>query len=427
MGSHGVQGQRVSPGCWADRGAARASGMSLDLKKWEALHMVRGEKLYVVYGAGPDSVGLVERITASVAEVGGNIIDLRQDVLHGLFTVSLVVDMGAGTLRLEQFRERMREVSEDTGLDLHTDKYVPAARGVETRKLLLVLVGRDRAGIVSRVSHDLSAHEINIEFSRMTAREDVFLMELVTDVSQSTLPQGNLEAVVREHMASVGISSMFQGSDVYNPKKRVILFSISGSLIAPEVLAETLEQAGIDRSLVAGGDSAVETLRAAAARLDRLPVEVFRNVVRAVRVTPGTRELVQSLKRMGYRVALAAHAFSPVTDFLKEELGLDHAFGPSLPVDDDSQAIMGELAQAEFPALEGGRVMARLAAREGVEREDISIIHDRAEDTCAPPGIRVDFDMRLALDYLNQHILDHDTLAGALGSFGLVRPLGPKE
>lgn len=49
--------------------------------------------LYIVYGIGPDSVGLIGGITSPIARVGGNIVDMRQDVLHGLFTIFLVVDL----------------------------------------------------------------------------------------------------------------------------------------------------------------------------------------------------------------------------------------------------------------------------------------------------------------------------------------------
>jgi hypothetical protein len=41
------------------------------------------QRLYVVWGTGPDAVGLVGRITNPVAAAGGNIVDFRQDVLHG--------------------------------------------------------------------------------------------------------------------------------------------------------------------------------------------------------------------------------------------------------------------------------------------------------------------------------------------------------
>ena len=38
------------------------------------------EKLIVIHGAGVDSIGLVEKITHPIADIGGNIVDLRQEI-----------------------------------------------------------------------------------------------------------------------------------------------------------------------------------------------------------------------------------------------------------------------------------------------------------------------------------------------------------
>ena len=53
--------------------------------------------LYIVYGIGADSVGLVGAITSPISQVKGNIVDMRQDVMHGLFTIYLVVDLAKAT------------------------------------------------------------------------------------------------------------------------------------------------------------------------------------------------------------------------------------------------------------------------------------------------------------------------------------------
>ncbi|HQI82392.1 MAG TPA: ACT domain-containing protein, partial [Deltaproteobacteria bacterium] len=78
--------------------------------------------LYIVYGIGTDSVGLVGAITSPIARVRGNIVDLRQDVLHGLFTIYLVVDLGAATVTVKEFRAIVDRIAADTGLKLAIEK-----------------------------------------------------------------------------------------------------------------------------------------------------------------------------------------------------------------------------------------------------------------------------------------------------------------
>ena len=184
------------------------------------------ERLYVVHGAGRDAVGLVQQLTRPIAEVRGNVVDLRQDVVHGLFTVVMVVDLAESDLRAEQFRGLVARIAEDANLTLEVQKYTPVPRSPDRKSLLIVLVGRDRPGIVSRISQQLSGYHVNIEFSRMVARAGVFLMELHADVTQAALPLPNLLGVLREEMSAVGIRSMFQAEDVFNKKKRAVCFDI---------------------------------------------------------------------------------------------------------------------------------------------------------------------------------------------------------
>jgi len=347
------------------------------------------EKLYIAYGAGADKVGLVEKITSGIAGAGGNITDLRQDSLHGLFTVYLVADLANTKLGKDQFADLIREIGEDTGLSLHTERFVPQPRVAGAKNLLIVLLGEDKPGIIARVSNDLSSHKINIEDSRMVAREGIFLMELLTDVSRSTLPAENLEAILREHMQAVGIATMFQRTEVFNPKKRVIVFEQHRSLIDPAILAEVVQQAGLP--------SLPQTPEEAARLLEDLPAEVFHTVTGSLQVSADSLELVHSLQRMGYRTALDSRAFAPVAEAVQLKAGLDEAFGLPLPIDADSQSLRGTVGTAPIVSFDG------------VAAQDVSVVK---------AGVRVEFDMRVALDLLNQRVLSKDTLAGVLGSFG---------
>ena len=166
--------------------------------------------LYIVYGIGTDSVGLVGAITSPIAQVKGNIVDMRQDVLHGLFTIYLVVDLAKATVSVKEFRGLVDKIASDTGLKLSIEKYTPIPRGLEKKNILVTLVGKDKAGIIAAITEKLGTYNINIEVSEVVARENIFLMDLMCDVSHSALPTDNLKAAIRDTMLSIQISSMFQ-------------------------------------------------------------------------------------------------------------------------------------------------------------------------------------------------------------------------
>jgi len=377
------------------------------------------QQLYIIFGTGPDSVGLVERITAPISAVDGNIIDLRQGVLHGLFTVFLVVDLAASKAAEEELETLVRNLSEETGLDLRLDKYQPVARSADKRELLLILLGRDRPGIIATVADALKTYNINIEFSEMIAREGIFLMELMLDIRHCAIPLENLQQVLRERMGALDIDTMFQSEDVFNKKKRVLLFDIHSSFLDSTTLAEILQLTGIKAEELADayGGEARQALGQAAGCLENLPLEVAANLARALEVTPGTAELIQTLKIMGYKIALMSRGFTCVSEIMGEKLGIDHCFGVCLVENDDAQTLTGELEPSALENLDRESVIRRLAATEGVERDDITVIGD--DGSGPPPGLRLGFDMKLLLEYYNRHILSREALIGLLGSFGI--------
>ena len=379
------------------------------------------EKLFIIFGTGPDAVGLVERITTPVAAVQGNIIDLRQDVLHGLFTLFMVVDLAASGLEEGELSDLVRRLSLETGLDLRVDEYRPLPRHGARQPLLLILLGRDRPGIVAAVTGLLKTYDINVDLAEMIAREGVFLMELMVDLHRCAIPLDNLKGALRRRMGELGIDTLFQSEDVFNKKKRVLLFDIRASLMTPATREEILRLAGLPAaSLETGlGRSEADCLCRAAGCLEGLPLEVMTQVARAVEVGPGTLELIQTLKTMGYKIALACRAFGCVAEVLRAKLGIDHCFGVPLAENDDAMTLTGELEEGALEGLSVPALIQRLARLEGVDPTEITVIANDPGDPTAPlPGINLRFDMKRILDYHNERILSHQALLGLLGSFG---------
>ena len=381
------------------------------------------QKLYIIFGTGTDSVGLVQKITTPISAVKGNIIDLRQDVLHGLFTVFMVVDLAAASVPVEDVQALVSSISDETGLDLTMDRYQPVARSTEKRNMLMILLGRDRPGIIAAVADILKTYNINIEFSDMIARERIFLMELMVDIRHCAIPLENLLEVLQERMGALGINTLFQSEDVFNKKKRILLFDIRSSFIDGHTLADVLQLTGITTAEfnTVYRREEIPALQCAAECLADLPVEVAANVARAVVVTPETTELIQTLKIMGYKIALASRGFTCMSEILRDKLAIDYCFGVPLVENDDAMTMTGELEDTALQELEREGIIDRLVSQEGVSREDITVITEEAEGG-TPPGLRIHLDMKVLLQYYNQHILSREALIGLLGSFGLPAP-----
>jgi len=312
-------------------------------------------------------------------------------------------------------------IAEQTGLQLTVDTYSPIARNAEKENLLAILVGADRPGIISKISATLGAYKANIEFAKTIGREGVFLMELLTDVSQATLPRENLLAQLRTEMTALGIQTVFQTTDVFNRKKRILLFDLRRSFLDAGTTAGLLKQTGLAAAALRqrfGTEDPAASLRVAAGLLEGLSLDVVQSVVGGLQASEGAAELVQTLRVLGYKVALRAAAFSWLTDALACKLGLDHVYGVSAGVDDDRRVLLGDAPPPEaFPTT--GAVVEELVRREFVSREDITVVDDQAGD--ATPGLRVEFDTGALLGLYNQRVLTGESLSGLLAGCGLLR------
>jgi phosphoserine phosphatase len=378
------------------------------------------QKLFIVYGTGTDAVGLVGKITTTISKVNGNIVDLRQDVMHGLFTIFLVVDLSEASVKLEDFKAIIQSISEETDLKLFIDKYSPVARSAEKKNLLLILLGYDKPGIIAEISETLGSYNVNIEFSQMVAREDIFLMELHTDISHSSLPVKNLENELRKHMSAMGISTLFQTEEVFNKKKRIILFDIRDSFICKELILEVMKQTGIKTSSMSfyAGD-VLTAVEKAANHLEGLPSEVIEKLSACFSETPNTMELLQTLKVMGYKIGLITPAVSIFSEKIKPELGLDYVFDVKLVVNDDDKTITGTSSKQKPLIMDRKKIVQEIIESEGVSHEDIILLSDEDKKLEQTPGIRFGFDMKLILEYYNQHIISRENMIGILGSFGM--------
>lgn len=378
------------------------------------------QRLYVVHGMGADAVGLVGKIAAPIAHAQGNIVDLRQDVLHGLFTFHMVVDLTDSQLDLAAFEATLAEISDETGLQISADPYSPAPRSPDKNELLVILIGKDKPGIIATSAEMLGKYNSNIEFAKTIGREGVFLMELLTDVGHASIPVDNLKRTIRQNMAAMDIEALFQEEHVFLKRKRILLFQIGSSFIAQEAVDEIVAQTGLDAKQAAGarsGKALLPLLQEAAARLDGLPLDAVDTILQGVAPTPGSVELIQTLKVMGYKIALVSNGFTFFTDYLRKRLDLDYAFGVPIEIDDDARTLGGEVVADELGSHDVDAVLAHLVDLEGVARDDVTMLTDEGCDE--PPGIRLTLDLDVLLGSFNQRIVSKENMLGLLGSFGV--------
>jgi phosphoserine phosphatase len=176
---------------------------------------------------------------------------------------------------------------------------------------------------------------------------------------------------------------------------------VDSTLVQGEVIEMLAAEAGCEAEVakvtaaaMAGELDFEESLRARVALLSGLPVDAVERVRAAVRLTPGARTLVRTLKRLGYAVAIVSGGFTAVTDDLVETLGLDHSLANVLEVADGR--LTGRVAGDVVDRAAKAAALRSFAAAEGLTLAQTVAIGDGANDLdmLAAAGLGIAFNAK---------------------------------
>lgn len=69
----------------------------------------------VMTTTGRNSKGIVARVTAHIAELGGDILDISQTLVGDFFTMIIVIDVASLSVPFERFQEELQEAARELG------------------------------------------------------------------------------------------------------------------------------------------------------------------------------------------------------------------------------------------------------------------------------------------------------------------------
>jgi phosphoserine phosphatase len=125
-----------------------------------------------------------------------------------------------------------------------------------------------------------------------------------------------------------------------------------------------------------------------------LEVDALARARDRMRLTPGARTLVRTLQRLGYCVGIVSGGFTPFTEHLRVELGLDHAVANELGV--EGGRLTGEVLGAVVDRRRKAELLAEFAETEGIPLSQTVAVGDGANDLdmLAAAGLGVAFNAK---------------------------------
>ncbi len=328
--------------------------------------------------SGPDRPGLFAGVLGVLTAGKARIQDVEQVVIRRQLTLCLVLEVPRGQDILKDLL--LFGWENDVAVDFEVVDPTPSAN---LNAHAVTVLGRELTpAMLAATATAIANGQGNIRRIVRLSRHPIYSYELLVEGGDGAVLRQNLLAVAgANHEFDVAI----QREGLARRAKRVAVLDVDSTLIQDEMIDLLAAEAGCVKkcqTLTAQamrGEIDFETaLRERVRLLAGLQEADLDRAWAQVRLTPGARTFLTTLKRLGFAVAIVSGGFTRFCNRLKEEFQLDHAYANVLEMVDGR--LTGNL---EGPIVDRPRkadLLKQIAASEGVSPEQVVAVGDGAND-----------------------------------------------
>ncbi len=350
---------------------------------------------HLVRLSGSDRPGITAAVLAALDGAGVVLHEMDQLVVRGSLTLDLLVDAGADT----DLVATVGPLAAELGVRLDVELAPPARPGgpAPSRSVVTVIAPRLTAGALAAVTGAIATAGANIARIVRLAHRPVCAFEFRVSGGDPATMRGVLLDAAATHAVDVAV----QPERLERRAKRLVVLDVDSTLIRDEVIELIADEVGrggevaaITARAMAGELDFEQSLRARVALLAGAEVDALDRAAARVRLTPGARTLVGTLRRLGYTVALVSGGFDHVVTPIATLLGIDHAVANRLEVVDGR--LTGGLVGPILDRAGKARELRRIAELERIPLEQTVAIGDGANDLdmIAAAGLGVAFNAK---------------------------------
>ncbi|HEX5567267.1 MAG TPA: phosphoserine phosphatase SerB [Streptomyces sp.] len=332
---------------------------------------------------GKDRPGITAGLFETLAAYSLDVVDLEQVVTRGRITLCALVTTPAGGSSAEgELRATVHTWAESMRLQAEIISGLGDNRPRGTGRSHVTVLGSPlTAEATAAITARITAVGGNIDRIFRLAKYPVTAVEFAVSGAET----GLLRTALATESAALGVDVAVVASGLQRRAQRLVVMDVDSTLIQDEVIELFAAHAGckgrvaeVTAAAMRGELDFEQSLHARVALLEGLDESAVDKVRAEVRLTPGARTLIRTLKRLGYQVGVVSGGFTQITDDLKERLGLDFASANTLEVVDGKLTgrVVGEVVDRAGKA----RLLRRFAAEAGVPLAQTVAIGDGAND-----------------------------------------------
>ena len=348
--------------------------------------------------SGADRPGITIELMHVLADAEVEVQDVEQVLLRGHLTLAAVIGAPKDRARLDG---DLAEFAVRHDLQVSLDP-VPATSIDKGNVEAVTVLGHELETALSpaelgAVASGIAASGGNIDRIIRLARYPVYAYEFRVTGADPIALHRLLGEAAAAHRLDVAI----QPEGIERRAKRLVVLDVDSTLIQDEVIELLAAEAGCldavrgltDRAM-AGELDFEAALRERVALLEGLDLAAVGRARAAMRLTPGARTFVRTLKRLGYTVGIVSGGFTDFTDGLAQDLELDHAEANHLEIVDGR--LTGQVLGPVVDRARKAELMLSFASDEGIPVSQTVAVGDGANDLdmLAAAGLGIAFNAK---------------------------------
>ena len=346
---------------------------------------------------GQDKLGLTSSLTNILAQYDVTILDIGQAVIHDYLSLGILVEIPAAHSSSSILKDLLFKAHK-LGIQIRfsaidAESYEDwALQDGQQRRIITLLGRRLTATQFAKVATAIADNNLNIDvITRLSGQEYFDDASPLPKACVQITVSGSLDdpAKLRGQMLKIseetGIDISFHVDNIYRHARRLVVFDMDSTLIQGEVIDMLAQQAGvgdqvakITEAAMAGKMDFKESLIQRVALLRGLDEKALLELARNLRLTEGAERVINTLKRLGYKIGIISGGFQYFGEYLQKMLGLDYVFANVLEIKDGkiSGQIMGDIIDGPKKA----EILKTIATVENISLQQTIALGDGAND-----------------------------------------------
>ena len=348
---------------------------------------------------GRDRPGVTSRLFAVLSAHELSVLDVEQVVIRGRLVLGVLLSCG-GAPDLTAIHREVTAVAADLGLETE----ITMGSGEPSRRrgsLHITVLGRPLSpAVVAAIAGRIAAAGANIDRIGRLAHRPVTCIEFeVSGADPMTL-----RTDLANQSAELGVDVAVQRGGLHRRAMRLVVMDVDSTLLQDEAIDLLAARAGcadeVERLTTAAMRGELDfaaSLHQRVALLAGLDAGAIGEVVQGLRLAPGARTLIRTLRRLGYRCGVVSGGFTHFTDWLAAELRLDYTAANTLEITDGR--LTGRVCGPVIDRAGKEAALRKFAARADVPLSQTVAVGDGANDLdmIATAGLGIAFNAKPAV------------------------------